>query len=340
MNRRGDEPTVRVGGVMAFSAVLKDFGVDPAGILAEAGIDPRLFDDPDNQMSSMARGRLLSLCAARTGCPHFGLLVGQRMTLQSFGLLGMVARFAPDVESTLRVISNALHVHSRGSVVELQTAGSVATLSYSMRPPEFDGNEQVGDGAVAMMMNIMTALCGDDFRPIEAQLAHRAPKDARPYRSSFRAPVRFDAEQYALVFSSRYLGLPSPEADPALKRLLQQMVDQLAAEYADGFDGQVRRILKATVTTDHCNLDRVAAVLSMHPRTVARRLAELDTSFQRLVDEVRYETARQLLQHTSMEISGISAVLGYSRASAFSRAFRRWSGAQPADWRARHPVGS
>jgi AraC-like DNA-binding protein len=73
----------------------------------------------------------------------------------------------------------------------------------------------------------------------------------------------------------------------------------------------------------------------MHPRTLSRRLQSLGTSFQQLVDEGRFGIARQMLEHTSLDVSEIAASLDYSDASAFTRSFRRWSGTTPALWRAR-----
>jgi hypothetical protein len=90
------EGTVRIGGTMAISAVLRSLGADPAEVLAEAGLDLKLFDDPDNSISHATRSRLISLCVARTGCSHFGLLLGRRGGLPSLGLVGYVAQQSRD----------------------------------------------------------------------------------------------------------------------------------------------------------------------------------------------------------------------------------------------------
>ena len=74
---------------MEILAVLKGFGADPDEVLIEAGIDPGLFDDSGNLITYAARARLFRHCVDRTGCQHFGLLVGQRMNLPSLGLVGI-----------------------------------------------------------------------------------------------------------------------------------------------------------------------------------------------------------------------------------------------------------
>ncbi len=85
--------------------------------------------------------------------------------------------------------------------------------------------------------------------------------------------------------------------------------------------------------TGHASADQVAALFSIHSRTLSRRLHAFGTNFQELVDEGRFEIARQMLEDSRMEVSQIAMALDYADASAFTRAFRRWSGTTPAQWR-------
>jgi len=318
---------------MAITAVLRDFGIDPLEVLVEAGIAPQVFDDPDNLITYRARGRLMTRSVVRTGCPHFGLLVGQRMNLQALGLVGLLARNAPDVGSALRSLVTFLHLHARGAVMDLTVDPGLATLSYDAYQPAVEATDQTGDGATAMMLNVMRTLCGTDFQPIEARFAHRKPDDARPFRQFFKVPLRFDAEHYALVFSCDWLDRPVPGNDAELERLLQKQIAVLEAKHGDEFPQIVRGILRSALLTDQAGAEQIAALFSMHVRTLSRRLEDFGTSFQELVDEVRFEIARQMLEDTSLEVGQIAEALGYARASAFTRAFRRWSGTTPAAWR-------
>jgi len=330
------EATVRVGGAMAITAELRDRGIDPVEVLVEAGIAPTLFDDPDNLITYRARGRLMTRSVVRTGCPHFGLLVGQRMNLPALGIVGLLARYAPDVESALRSIVTYLHLHARGAGMELAVAPGLATLGYYAHQPHVEGTEQTGDAAVAMMLNVMRVLCGPRFSPIEARFAHRKPQDIEPFRDFFQVPLRFDADQYALVFANDWLGGRIPGADAEVQRLLQKQVDALEAKHGDDFPEAVRSVLRPALLTGHASADQIAALFSMHSRTLGRRLEDSGTSFQELVDMVRFEIARQMLEDTSLNIGQIAEALGYTRASAFTRAFRRWSSATPAAWRTTH----
>lgn len=330
------EATLRVGGAVAILDVLRDLGVEPASVLRQAGIASRTFDDPDNLITYRSRGRLMARAVSRTGCQHIGLLVGERMTLQSLGLVGLLARNAPDVGTALRSIVNYLHLHARGAVMALEVDHTLAMLTYAAHQPGVEATDQTGTGAVAMMVNVMRSLCGEDFQAIEARFAHRKPEDVRPFRKFFQLPLRFDAEHYALVFASDWLDRAVPDTDVELARLLQKQIDALETRHREEFPEIVRGVLRSALLTGQASAEQVAALFSMHSRTLGRRLEQYGVSFKTLVDEGRFEIARQMLQDTSLSITQIAEALGYTQSSAFVRAFGRWSGVTPGAWRARH----
>ena len=308
-------------------------------MLAEAGIAPALFDDPDNLISYVGRSRLVSLCVARTGCRHFGLLVGQQGGLHSLGLVGLLVKYSPDVGTALRSLVRYFHLHARGAVLTLDIDGDLATLSYGIYQPQVEAADQIGDGAVAMLLNIVRALGGPDWTPVEVRFAHRRPQDVGPFRRFFHAPLRFDAEQYGLVFSAPWLSRPLTDVEPDLRRLVQKQIDVLDARYGDDFPDQVRSVLRTALVTDQASAEQVAALFSMHSRTMNRRLNAFGTRFRELVDEVCFEIARQMLEDSAMDVSQIAELLDYADGSAFTRAFRRWSGTTPSDWRAQRRAG-
>jgi len=331
--RKPRPATLRVGGAAAILAVLQDFGVDPDEVLTEAGIDRELFADPDNLITYAARDRLFRQCVSRTGCQYFGLLVGQRMNLKALGLVGLLMRTSPNAGRALVSIVNLLHLHSQGAVMALRVDEDVAMLTYDAFEPGLEATDQTGAGAVAMMLNVMRTLCGPDFRPIEASFGHRRPADIEPFRKFFKVPLYFDAEHYALVFSRDWLDVRPPGADDELQQLLQKQVDVLESRYSLAFPDQVRQVLRSALITGYFSESEIAALFSMHSHTFRRRLDASATSFHELVDECRFEMAREMLLNTSLSVSEISASMGYSRASSFIRAFRRWSGVTPGEWR-------
>lgn len=324
---------VRIGASMAVPAVLRSLGVDPAQVLAEARVDIALFDDPDNWISFATRSRLLHQCVERTGCRHFGLLVGAQNGLQSLGLLGLLMKYSSDVGSALQCLVRHLHLHGRGGMTTLGVDGDRATLAFEIYVQRSMATDQIGDGAVAFMFKILRDLCGPDWLPTEALFVHRRPVDVGPYQRLLRVPLRFDAEQNALIFSARDLQGRLPAHDPALQRLLQQQIDGLEAGQAADLPRQVRTVLRRALSGGRAGVDEVASIFSMHSRTLNRRLHVCGTNFRTLVDEARFEMARQMLEDSAMDVRQIALALDYADASAFTRAFRRWAGVTPVQWR-------
>jgi AraC-like DNA-binding protein len=333
---RSRDVTAHISGVAAIPLVLRNLGASPAKVFAEVGVELSLFDDPENLISLPALGRLVKHAVETTGCQHFGLLVGQQGGLQSLGLVGLVVRYSPDVGTALRRLGHYMHLYHGGQITAVVEHGNVAVLSYDIYAPGVEATDQIEDGALAIMCNLLRSLCGADWQPSEVRFARRAPENTRPFSRFFRAPLQFDAEQSALVFSTDWLNHRLPDAGAELQRLLQQQIDALEARHGDEFPEQVRSVLRTGLLTGHASAAQVAALFSMHARTLTRRLATFGTSFRALVDEGRFGIARQMLENTSLDVNQIAASLDYADASAFTRAFRRWGGTTPAAWRARH----
>lgn len=327
------EGYLRIGGPLAIPEVLLRFGVDPAEVLASVGLDARIFSNPENPVPFAALGRLISAGVARTRCRHFGLLVGERGGPSSLGLVGLLIRQAPDVGTALRQAALYLHLHDRGAVVVLSSQDGVARIAYAIYAPGVESSEQIGEGAIAITCNVIRSLCGAQWAPTEVLLASRRPPDMRPYRRFFRAPVRFDAEQNALVFPDAVLDRRLPHANPELQRLLLEEIQRLDRELALDFSTKVRRVVRAGLVVGQCSADRTAALFAVQRRTLSRRLRAEGTSFEALLAEIRYETARQLLTDTAIPMRQIAEAIGYADVSVFTRAFRRWSGTTPTEWR-------
>ena len=294
------EGTVRVSPLTVVPQMLREWGIDPSEITTDVGLDLSLFDNPDNMIPFTALGRLLKWCAARTRCPHFGLLVGQRGGSATLGLIGLLAQHSANVGLALRSLILHLHLHDRGAVPTLSVQQGVVVLGYAIYQEGVEGSDQVYDGAIAIVFNIMQMLCGATWLPTEVLFSHRRPGDIEPYRSFFQTPLRFDMEQTALVFPAQWLDRPTPDADPSLCRQIEQRI--VALEKLDNSDlaGELRRVLRVMLITHRGSLGQVAELLSMHRRTLNRRLEELGYTFRRLVNEVRYDIARQLLENTDM----------------------------------------
>ena len=325
---------VRVGPLVGVPRLLSGLGRDPATVIRAAGVDPRLLDDPEGHIDFAVMGRVLAHCAASTGCPHFGLLLGQRFGLADLGLVGLLVQQSPDVEQALRNLVRHLPVHDRGAVATLVVEGDRAVLGYAIYQPGVEGVRQIYDLAAAIGRNVLRTLCGPYWRPIEVRLPHRRPAPIAPFDRFFQAPVRFDAERAALVFTAASLRQPLRGADRVLHALLEARIGALEAPAGGDIGTRVRGVLRDLLLGGRGSLEETAQAFAIHPRTLNRRLRERGLTFRGLLDESRYDMARQLLRETELTAVAIAAVLDYAEAPVFTRAFRRWSGTTPTAWRA------
>ena len=324
----------RIGPICSIPAVLAELGFDAAKLLSEIGLAPGLFDDPERVMDYRDGGRLLAACAATTGCAHFGLMVGQRCSLAGLGLVGSLAGAEADVGAALRSIVRYLPLFDRGSTLTLRVDEDDASLIFGILTAGMPGADQLYDLAIAIAFNTLKDLCGSCWRPTRVTLPHRAPADRRPFRNHYGAEVRFDEADAAIVFDRLFLGRPVAASAAAERLRLLDRAAKIESMLDMTFVERVRRHLRASLPTRWLTEDEVAARLMISPRVLRLRLSEAGSSFRAILDELRYETARQYLATSVLEFNDVALLLGYSEASAFSRAFRRWSGVAPSTWRA------
>jgi len=327
------EGLLRVDAITHLPAVLSGIGLDPIAALSAAGLDQQIFDDPENEVPIDGLGKLFAQAVGTSGCDHVGLLVGERTDPLSLGLVGRLIQHAPDVGTALRNLSDHIHLRDRGAVVPVLVSNGIATLGYEIYQPGVEAGDQICDASMAIGMNIMRGLCGSAWRPLEVELAHRRPADLGPFRRVFGARLHFDADRTALVFPSRWLDFQPRTADPARFRELAGQVAAAESALASDLVSDLRRVLRVVLLTGKGSVEEVAGRLSIHRRTLNRRLRARGTSLHDLIEETRFEIARQLVENTRLPLTDIAMALGYADASAFTRAFRRWAGRTPSAWR-------
>ena len=320
----------RVGALGVVPALLRQLGADPAPVLAAAGLDASLLDHADNTIPYAALGRLLDEGARRSGCAHFGLLVGQAWHLSNLGLFGDLIRHSATVGAGLRMGLVYHHLNSQGGAVFLRQRGAVAECGYVIYHRVDRGASQIYDAVAATLVNFLRELCGAGWVPSEVLLTHAPPADVSPYRRLFRCPVRFNAELNALRFGTQWLDSPVVDADPVALRQLRIQADAMAPP--DLID-KLRRSLRVLLLSGVASGDAVADMLAMHRRTLNRRLETLGTTFREVLEDVRHDAACELLAATQLPLDDVAAALGYAGVSPFSRAFRRRAGDSPGHWR-------
>lgn len=325
---------IRIAPMSVVPDLLREFGVAPGPLLKRFGLTEEYFHNPDNPISYERMGRIIVASARAAGCPHFGLLIGQRCNASALGAPGFLLRQAPNVVTALNEAISNIDLHDRGATAFIEVGDTSTLLGYSIYNARIEGREYIGDAAVAIMWNIMRGLCGPEWLPLEVCFRHDAPADLGAYRHFFAlAPLRFNAPHNALIFSTAWLARPVRQADPALRQHLLQHIADMRRYSNQDFREKSYQALLSLLGSQRCTLDELARHFSMHQRTLNRRLKDSGTSFRELYAEARHQTARQLLCDTRSSIGTIASLLGYSDATAFNRAFACWEGVPPAAWR-------
>ncbi|HQR54865.1 MAG TPA: AraC family transcriptional regulator [Burkholderiaceae bacterium] len=330
---------IGLGPVSPIPETLRRHGIDPAPLLQQVGLDLQAFEDPAHRAPLRSVTRLLEACVKATGKPHFGLLVGEQFELPMLGVLGYMMKNEASVRAALRRLVFNLRLHDRAAVVALENLGErIVGVSYAVCTSGVPAVWLADDTSLTIGWRMMKSLCGDNWRPVEVRLAHARPMDPRPYRDLFGVPVRFDVPLTMLVFEKRWLDVPVVGADPMLLSVLDTLAAAtpgLPARLSD----QVRRLLRNGVLSGRDDAASVADLFSISERTLRRRLADEGSTFHALVAESRLVVALQLLESTRMPVSEIAASLRYGDVTAFSRAFRKWTGMPPGAWRQSAPAG-
>ena len=330
--------TLRIGPLMALPQVLDELGADTDALLAAEGWQRADFADPESLVPARVLGRMVQRGVEATRCEHLGVLIGQRSSLSGLGALGFVMQSSSTVAAALEALGRHLQVQDRAAVVTVETHGSRCTLGYLITVPDVDRTDQLYCVVALVAINIMRALCGSTWRPHEVGLPFRRPPHAAVLREAVGAPIRFGAQRMELVFPATNLARPLATADALLHRMMSERIAELEATAPRSLATEVRQLLRALVLTKTCTPRIVGLRLGVPVRTLNRRLAEQGTSVSALRDEVRRDTACHLLAQSGKTAGDVGRLLGYTEPAAFTRAFRRWTGIGPAQWRAQRPV--
>jgi AraC-like DNA-binding protein len=316
-------------GLTPVIAVLEQHGQAIEPLLAAARIPRFAIEEPSYRIRFEQELEFIRSALVCLALPTAGLEIGRQYNLALFGVLGLAASCAPTVRELFRTVP-AFPTLCWGAIE--QAVWRDGDGEYVAFYP----NDAVGDcGAFFVERDTTATLClfrqtlGEQLTPLSVRFAHAAPRDPRPYQDFFRCPVSFDDAVNQIRFEAAVWNAAPPQANAMSYRFFTNQCRRLSAvmeaplSYAD----VVRERLRASVTMPA--LDELVAELHLTNRTLQRRLAEESTSYSALLAEVRGERAREMIARGGMGNEEIARCLGFADASAFSRAFKGWTGCSP-----------
>ena len=312
---------------------LGELGLPAETVLRHAGLPMGLFNQEKILVSTEEFFALYRGIAETSSDPALGLKLGTEERIEHYDPIKIAALSARSFRDAVQRLARykqltcpeEIRLVERGSECAVQF---VWLLAHEKEPP------LLVDVCFAWIVSIGRRGTRHLVSPKRVEL-QRVSAHRDMYEAHFRCPVKFKANQNALVFSSADMELPfvTHNAD-----LLAIVAPQLEAELArqlvqKTFSERAKGILKQLLAGQRPGVQDLARELHLSTRTLQRRLTEQGFTFQRLLEEARRELARHYLLHSSRELNETAYLLGYEDANSFFRAFHQWEGTSPAQWR-------
>lgn len=315
--------------------LMEDRGMSPERLCRGLGFSHADLLDRHLLLSHQQMRNLILRAQAMAGDPALGMASGARQTPVSWGLMGLAMltceTFGEAIEYGLgRQGASGAMLHN---VFELH--GREAHLNVTPRLFDLEIEAFLVEEGFAGAVAVSRYLVGSEIKPLRIDFSFPTPAHEEVYRRFFRCPIRFDAGCNRMTMESHWLGarlagydritcgLVRAQLDTLLHKPVgrNDLVESLANRMRVGVEERARQV-------------ELARMVNVSERTLRRRLEAQSMSYRALRDETRFERARDLLAHTAKTMTQVADAVGYSDARAFRRAFKRWSGMLPGQFRA------
>jgi AraC-like DNA-binding protein len=311
-------------------------GLSLPTLAVAAGMAERALSPCPESLAAADYVHLLTIAAELTNDPHLGLHVGESVKLGTYTVYGLMLLSCQDfgqvLQQTLRYEALA---HDLGRS-DLHVDGATARYQWHSHFPE--ASRHLADSVFAGIRVFGNWLAGVPLPPVPIAFMHTAPDDCSEYLRLFGTMPVFGATINSASFDAALLSWPVPNADVGMYPVLQQHAEHLLKEkmraQPDGsIKGQVRAAILANLAQDKARLPLIAGDLGLTQRTLQRKLAEANSSFQQVLDQTRHDLAKEYLHQSQLNLADIAFLLGYQEQSAFNHAFKSWFGISPGSYR-------
>ncbi|MDR6710655.1 AraC-like DNA-binding protein [Pseudomonas hunanensis] len=312
--------------------VFQEEGCDASALLAGSGIGPADLGHADARITTQQE---LQVCAnAVSRRAEIGLELGRRMHVSCYGMLGYALLSSATLGDALRL---ALRYPALlGTVFQLRLLDDgqrvwFSASDYRDSPALATFNAEF---CLVSLKTICDDLLGQTLPLLAARFEHGRPSYHALYQGAFPCPLGFAAGDNGFAFERHWLDMPLPLADPVTHKAMSERCRQLNLEFTgrQAWLGRIRQLLLQQLDAAP-GLEGLARQMNCSSRTLRRHLQALGSSYQQLLDELRFERAKQLLAEDQMPIYRIAETLGFSETASFRHAFQRWSGVAPSHFR-------
>lgn len=335
MSKPHTENKVRSNALMGFYSLCRRLQVNPVKLMAAEKLPSSVLRSPDLMISYNSFAHLLNRSADSADYPLFGLAMSSYQGLKTFGPLGMLSAQCPTVADSLEVIKKYFLFHASGVSIELEVKGKETLLNLEIGLDPNISPEQTFELSLSLGYNVLREIAPARMNDARILFRHSPLAPLEEYAKHTSAKLDFEQDRYAISFPTAALQDPPLPASQEIKNYFESYLDKEAKVHQQPLPHKVSKLIHELIPTGEASITTIASVLDMHVRTLQRELSDAGTDFRTLIDEVRYEIARDVLKQ-ELPITDLALNLGYSELSAFSRAFKRWSGLTPQRWRLEH----
>lgn len=316
----------------AIRKALEAAGIDSASLFAEAGLDLAALDDPNARYPVQATTRLWQLAVAATEDDAFGLTVARHVGQTTFHALGYSLLASSTLAEAFERMLRYFRLVTDGGGLAFELDGDRYRLTMSSTGAE--PAPQALDAFALLFVRLCRLLHRRDFAPLGVSLRRPTPRNRAAFERSFRAPLQFDADSNALWFDRASFDQPLEGANPELARHNDEIVlRHLARLPEQSLQLRVQAALIQQLSLGEPTQEKIAESLHLSLRNFQRKLADEGSSYTALLNDTRRTLALSYLRNPAYNLSEITYLLGFSEASSFNRAFRRWTGQSPTQYR-------
>ncbi len=311
---------------------------DPSSLLIDAGIDPQLLQHPENRIPFEQQAHLWQLVSDACDNESLPLLFGQQSQPASFSMAGYIAMNSQTIGEALD--ASQTYQVAAGQGGELSVVRDDKFIEVHYHPIEL-GYPSTALRSCAMLTANMALgqwLIGVSYTPTLVHLSMQPPQDRTAFDDFFQCPVVFGQAENFLRFPAEVASTPIPHASLELLNLMKQRAEKVIADSIgkQSLSAQVARLLADSLMGQEPDKSYISEQLGMSQRTLQRKLAKENSSYQEVLDQTRHNLALDYLRQKPLSISDIAYLLGFAEPSTFYRAFKKWHGMTPGQYREQH----
>lgn len=267
--------------------------------------------------------------------PGFSVRVGQQMKMDDYGVLGLSWKTCSRAGEIFERSERYFHLLSNTYVFKVEKEGDLSHI-YLYRDAYRRGLELSNEATISAIVVVLQAMTETDITPVGVSFKHKPPSNMQSYHQAFQCPILFNQSNNSITYKTSDLNTRTAKADESINRfLLERVEEERKGIEINAFKiaSDVEKLIMDALPSGIPSISHIGGHMGMSTRTLTRRLTAQGISFRDLVKTTQEKISKDLLKNTSNSIGEIAFQTGFSEQSAFSRAFKRWTGKSPLEYR-------